>query len=1365
MSAVVQPLKEVLFAERGSAAELREAVDTLPHILALLPVGVYACDAEGRITFFNQKAAELWGRAPLLHDNEEKYCPCARVVLPDGRTLPRDQTPMARALREGKSFRNVEAEVERPDGTRFTASVNIDPIFGSNGEVTGAINVFHDITSTNSAKLALERELRERERSSYHASFLSRLSQRLAVVSDAGAIVRTACEEVAAHLGTERCFFTESDRSGDTVSIGEEWARPGLPKIGGSYRSADFAAAALLEAPAPTPLLVADVAEHPFTRDHADKFAQLGIRAFALAPFVRGDGGVSNLMVTVGEARLWREDEQGLLENVVARVRPLIDQARAAQTVRENAERLRLAMEASEMGDWSWQRDSDEVTLSASAARLFGLPAAGKTTWARLRELIHEADRERTHLAVMQAIDSRKEYRADYRIRTARGEIHWLSARGRVLLTDHGEVAGLLGVVMDITERRLDEDARRRLAAIVESSNDAIVSKTLDGTVTSWNHGAELIFGYTADEMIGQPVTLIIPPERLNEETQIIAGIGKGERLEPFETIRMRKDGSRVHVSVTISPLRDRDGNIVGASKIARDITDRKLAEAEVRASESRWRELAEAMPHLVWISASDGNCEFISPQWCAYTGSSEEEQRGMGWAEAIHPEDRKAFELAWNLCAHSRNILDMELRIRRSDGVYRWFKTRVVPVADAAGNIVKWYGSNTDIEDIRRTDQALRENESRLSALFAQAGSGIIQTDLEGRIVMVNDAYCEIVARKREEVLGMHIHDLTHPDDRPLHRQPFDDMMRGGPAFVIEKRDVRPDGTPVWVRNSVVGIRDSEGRVAAGLTIAQDITDSREVENAMRASEEQLRLVTDHAPVLLAQFDRQHRYKFVNQPYAARYGYEPAAVIGKHASEVLGSDVYASMKVNMEQASQGHRVEFELEMPKEGEDGQWWSVIFVPERTAAGEVVGLLSVLSDITARKDEERELEQARDHALAAARAKDEFLARLSHELRTPLSPVLLLASEGAANDQLPPAARADFETIRKNVDLEARLIDDLLDLTRITRGKLSLEHNPLDLHAVLRDAVGVVRPDAQQKGLELELSLDADVAKVTGDAVRLQQVFWNLLNNAVKFTQAGGRIRVETRLAGAEGPLVIRVTDTGIGMTPEELQRVFNAFSQGDHASGGGSTRFGGLGLGLAISRMLVELHRGQIRAESEGRGMGSTFAIELPLRLTEGPERFSPGDAQPTGLLAPPASGRAAGAPLRILLVEDHEPTRTALTSLLSRRHHSVQPAESLAEARRALLAEKFDLLISDIGLPDGTGYELMGEVRERYRLPGIALSGYGMEQDVARSREVGFASHLTKPVRMQALDAAISEAAGECNLHAAVPAAGEKPEI
>jgi CheY-like chemotaxis protein len=367
-------------------------------------------------------------------------------------------------------------------------------------------------------------------------------------------------------------------------------------------------------------------------------------------------------------------------------------------------------------------------------------------------------------------------------------------------------------------------------------------------------------------------------------------------------------------------------------------------------------------------------------------------------------------------------------------------------------------------------------------------------------------------------------------------------------------------------------------------------------------------------------------------------------------------------------------------------------------------------------------------------------------LSHELRTPLNPVLMVAGERAADVSLPVPVRADFDMIRTNIEHEARLIEDMLDLNLIARGKISLHEAALDLHCVLQSALDIVGSAAREKGLALTFERGSPRAAIRGDPARLKQIFLNLLNNAIKFTPAGGAVRVATRLH-EKSRILTEISDSGLGMTEDEIARAFEPFSQGQHASTGSATSFGGLGLGLAIVRDLVTRHHGRVSARSPGRGRGATFSVILPLL---GAETAAPATV--------PAAPQVSHKAVNILLAEDHAATRTALHRILSGRGHAVVSVGSKQEALQAAAEKFFDLVISDIGLPDGDGYTLFSELHAIHPgVRGIALSGFGMEADIRRSQAAGFALHLVKPVSMQKLDEAIRQLS-----HAPSPGQDEK---
>ena len=380
--------------------------------------------------------------------------------------------------------------------------------------------------------------------------------------------------------------------------------------------------------------------------------------------------------------------------------------------------------------------------------------------------------------------------------------------------------------------------------------------------------------------------------------------------------------------------------------------------------------------------------------------------------------------------------------------------------------------------------------------------------------------------------------------------------------------------------------------------------------------------------------------------------------------------------------------------------------------------------------------REAQLARQEAEAANRAKDRFLAVLSHELRTPLTPVLAEVAAMLDDPATPESVRPVLEMTRRNVDLEARLIDDLLDLSRIAQGKLRLDCQLVDVHASILQAVAICRAGIEEAEITLSVDLEATRHHAQADPARLQQVVWNLLKNAVKFSPKGSAITVKT-VDGNEdqqGILRVEVTDTGIGIEAPILTRIFDAFDQGLDTV---TQRFGGLGLGLAISRSLAESHGGTLTAASPGKNQGASFTLELPT--------VEPQVIDPSTPFVANTSTQAAAPSLRILLVEDDADTLRIMARLLKGKGHEVTPAASIHEAITAFRSDVFDLVVSDLGLPDGSGLDLMRQLRQtRPDIPAIALSGYGMDEDLRLSQEAGFVEHLTKPVRFPALEAAIS---------------------
>ncbi len=658
----------------------------------------------------------------------------------------------------------------------------------------------------------------------------------------------------------------------------------------------------------------------------------------------------------------------------------------------------------------------------------------------------------------------------------------------------------------DITHRRAGEEALQRLAAIVESSNDAIISKDLNGTITSWNEAASQIFGYTAQEIMGKPITTLIPEERRSEEADIIGRLRHEERTAHYETVRRRKDGSLINVSLTVSPIKDQNGTVVGASKIARDISERVQHEKR-----------REAQYAIATLTSGEESLPETASKILETIGNSSQWVFGALWLR--QPDNSLTCHATWQLP-----------------------------------------GSN-----VGEFEQATR---SRVLA----------------------------------------------PDE-------------GIPGQVIHS------GKAAWIPDAAADPRFARRQLAAA--------------NGL------------HGALIF--------------PLTSAGG-------SNGAIELLSSSIMSP-------------------------DPDLLRLV-----EALGIQVGLY------IERKHTEDELHRQKDAAEAANQAKDRFLAALSHELRTPLTPVLMWACATAADETLDPQLREDIRMVCRNVELEARLIDDLLDLTHITQGKLKLNLQTCDVHLLFEHAVEIIRSRLALKNQRLSTDLQATNHQVVGDPTRIQQVFWNLLKNAQKFTPETGRISVRSYDA-APGALGLEITDTGRGIDAELMPKLFTAFQQG----GGSSTE--GLGLGLAICKAIVEMHGGKISARSGGPGAGATFTVEFSTVAGQGVEGSSQGKptAQPWRKL-------------RILMVEDHEHTALVMSRLLRRAGHEVIAANNVQSAIDTLRSTKFDLLVSDLGLPDGNGFQVMRELAKRSDAKGIAVSGYGMEEDVAQSSAAGFSAHLTKPV-------------------------------
>lgn len=637
--------------------------------------------------------------------------------------------------------------------------------------------------------------------------------------------------------------------------------------------------------------------------------------------------------------------------------------------------------------------------------------------------------------------------------------------------------------------------------------------------------------------------------------------------------------------------------------------------------------------------------------------------------------------------------------------------------------------------------------NQDWMQSVFEYSLDGVFSLDREGRFTAVNPACEKISGYTRDELLRLNFAQLCTPDclEKAVHA--FEKDREGDPQVVdisIFRKDGRQvdllaTGGPITVDGHIVGV----------FAIVHDVTENKQANSALRESEEQFRLlvegVKDYALFLL---DPAGNIVTWNKGAERLKGYRAEEIIGRSSALCfVPEDVLQGLPQRvLRVAAQQGRYKGECWVVRKDGSKFWSELLLVALRNEDGTLRGFAEVAQDITDRKRAEEELTRAKEAAEQASRAKDHFLAILSHELRTPLTPVLAAVQMAERESALSPDLSALLNMIHRNVELEARLIDDLLDVVSISRGKIELHLGSLDLHALLQHVVEVCSSDLQAKQLTLSVELDAPHHHVHGDSARLQQVFWNLLKNAVKFTPIGGRIALRTDPA-EEDRIAVTVRDTGVGIEPELLPHIFNVFEQG----GPQVTRlFGGLGLGLSISKGLVEMHGGTLRALSEGKNQGASFIVELNTSVSaeSSTPACRPGERQ--------AADLQGG---RVLLVEDHPDTARTMAMLLRSYGYDVRTADSINSALRAADAEPFDLLISDLGLPDGSGHDLMRRLSAQHPTKGIAISGYGTEEDIRHSKEAGFMAHLTKPIDTDQLEKIMKAACIEAHQHGNAPPA------
>ena len=901
-------------------------------------------------------------------------------------------------------------------------------------------------------------------------------------------------------------------------------------------------------------------------------------------------------------------------------------------------------------------------------------------------------------------------------------------------------------------------DAQFRL--LIESVRDyAIFLLDREGHVRSWNPGAERIKGYRADEIIGQHFGVFYPPDERNDgrpQRELERALAEG-RAE-HHGWRVRKDGTQFWANVVMTPLFDGSEHI-GFAKITRDLTD------------NVYKTFVEATNAIVWSADALGRANADSPSWRAFTGQTEAEWLGLkGW-DPVHPDDLPALRVAWPAAKERRAPFEAEFRMRRRDGVYVWMACRAIPLLHPDGSVREWFGVTFDISARKQAEADRERAEAWWRTTLSSIGDGVIATEADGRVRFLNAVAESLTGWSAAEAKGHPLNEIFpifNEETRAVVENPVDKVLREGKIVGLANHTVlvRRDGSERAIDDSAAPIRAADGVLDGVVLVFRDVSEEKREDvrrNFLAQASDELIASGDYRDSLarMAQLivPRLADWCAVDivengvreqvavahvDPSKVEYAHElnkryppdpnggVYRVVQTGVSE-LYSEIPREMLERVAIDDDHRRIIRELDLrsgmivPLRGRERVFGAITFIYAQSDRRYDAADLAFAEDLARRAALIIERRKAQEDAELANRAKDEFLATVSHELRTPLQAILGWATMLKRGARDPAAA---IDAVIRNATAQARLIDDMLDVSRIISGKLRLQIGRVDIASVVRAALDAIRPAASAKRIELVETLGPELGAIDADADRLQQIVWNLVSNAVKFTGEGGRIEIQA--ARDAQSVHITVRDSGIGIAPEHLHAIFERFRQVDSSA---TRQQGGLGLGLAIVRYLAEAHGGNVVAASDGANRGAAFTVTLPLRSLSA--------------AAPPAHARTGGtlAGLRILVVDDDPDGRWLVGEALTDAGARVDTAGSAPEAFALFTAHPHDVVVSDIGMPGEDGYSLARRLRDTgNRTKLIALTAYARPDDIRASASAGFEVHLGKPIDPDGLISAIAGA-------------------
>ena len=927
---------------------------------------------------------------------------------------------------------------------------------------------------------------------------------------------------------------------------------------------------------------------------------------------------------------------------------------------------------------------------------------------------------------------SRGETLRDYsaRLRHHNGSIRHVLINSSVLFED-GKFIHTRCFTRDVTSLKQEQEVHRLLAAIVDSSDDAIFSKNLDGAIGSWNAGAEKLFGYPAEEVIGKPLSVLLPPDRLSEFPDILARIRAGVHLEHYEVTRMRKDGRQVDVSVTVSPIRDSEGCVVGSSTIARDITDRRQADAALRRSEERFRfaQLAARIGTFDWDIKTGVNT--WTPQLEAMYGLAPGDfpRTRAAWEALLHPDHREKVLQSVAESFKTGTSAEADWRVVWPDRSIHWITGRWQLFKDAGGEPSRMMGINIDISDRKRIEEALRQSEERFRLAIKATNDAIWDIDLQTGVVGWNDTYSTLYGRPPETSNSWQWWiDCIHPDDRERTVQSLRAAISSGASsWTCEYRFRRASGGWADIYDRACISRDSSGKAWRVIGAMQDLTDRKQGEANLRESEERFRRVFEEGPLGLALVGRDYRYLKVNSALCQMVGYPEAELLRMSFADITHPD---DLQADVELAEQVFRREipfYALQKRFVRKSGEiiWINLTATVIADRDGKPLYGLGMVENIT-------EVKRAQEEALARQKLESvgTLASGIAHDFNNLLGAVQAQGELALAELDEGSSCKEELKVICEVAKRGSEIVRQLM----IYAGKESETVERIDLSKIVKDMLALLRISVSKHAV-MDADLGQDLPAICASAAQLGQIAMNLITNASDaIGDRDGVIRVITRRVtlGAESVgdptsssggdyVALEVSDTGCGMSRETRERLFDPFF---------TTKSAGRGLGLAVVSGIVRSLGGSIRVTSE-LGKGSTFQILLPCAETG---ISTTGRVMPTiERLAGPSQQAA------VLIVEDEEVLRQAVAKTLRKNGFEVFEAADGSFAIELLRANggRIDVILLDMTIPGASSREVVAEaVKVRSDISVVLTSAYAQEMFLSATSVPQIKRFIRKPFQL-----------------------------